>query len=154
MRLSTKTRYAVRALFDIAYHGGGRATQARDIARRQEVPLRYLEQIFQELKRAKLVVAKRGPRGGYALRLTPEEMTLGDVVRAMQGPLEPLLGDGDEPATGEAGRGGGARMPGVIWRDLGQRLSACFDEVSFRDLCQRGEALGVLRGEAGHMYFI
>ncbi len=67
MKLSTTTRYGVRALFDIAFHNQGRPTQARDIARRQEVPLRYLEQIFQELRRANLVEAKRGPRGGYSL---------------------------------------------------------------------------------------
>ena len=82
MKLSTKTRYGVRAVFDIAYHNQGRPTQARDIARRQDVPLRYLEQIFQELRRANLVDAKRGPKGGYFLSRTPESITLGDDVPA------------------------------------------------------------------------
>ena len=86
MKLSNKTRYGVRALFDIAYHNSGRPTQARDIARRQQVPVRYLEQIFQELRRARLVEAKRGPRGGYFLGRSPESLTIGDVVRAVQGP--------------------------------------------------------------------
>src|SRR5437879_13208701 len=87
MKLSTKTRYGVRAVFDIAFHNSGQPTQARDIARRQDVPLRYLEQIFQELRRAHLVSAKRGPRGGYFLARAPGEITLGDVVRAVQGPI-------------------------------------------------------------------
>src|SRR3954452_6653796 len=99
MKLSTKTRYGVRALFDIAFHNQGRPTQARDIARRQEVPLRYLEQIFQELRRAHLVEAKRGPRGGYSLARAPEAITLGDVVRAVQGPIELLAAD-DESGDG------------------------------------------------------
>jgi Rrf2 family protein len=67
MRLSTKTRYGVRAMFDIAFHHQGQANiaaQAKEIARREEIPLRYLEQIFQDLKRAGLVESKRGPRGG------------------------------------------------------------------------------------------
>ena len=71
MRLSTKTRYGVRAIFDIAYHGQDApqlTAQARDIAVREHIPVRYLEQIFQDLKRAGLVDSKRGPRGGYYLK--------------------------------------------------------------------------------------
>src|SRR3954468_23975310 len=100
MKLSTKSRYGVRAVFDIAFHNQGRPTQARDIARRQEVSLRYLEQIFQELRRAHLVDAKRGPKGGYSLSRSPENITLGDVLRAVQGPIE-LLADEEFEASGE-----------------------------------------------------
>ncbi len=149
MKLSTKTRYGVRALFDIAFHNQGRPTQARDIARRQEVPLRYLEQIFQELRRAHLVEAKRGPRGGYSLARAPEAITLGDVVRAVQGPIE-LYTDGDSPKR----RQQGSLCPN-IWGELAQKISAAFDGVSIKDLVQRGEALGIARGEVEpHMYFI
>ncbi len=145
MKLSTKTRYGVRALFDIAYHNGGRATQARDIARRQDVPLRYLEQIFQELRRGSLVEAKRGPRGGYSLARAPELITLGDVVRAVQGPIDLLVSD----------QGNGKQVPESIWKELAEKIGACFDGVTIRDLCQRGEALGIHRGEESpHMYFI
>src|SRR5258708_37276434 len=100
MKLSTKARYGVRAVFDIAYHNNGGPTQARDIARRQEVPLRYLEQIFQELRRSHLVDAKRGPRGGYFLARPPEQITLGDVVRAVQGPIELLVPEDPRPEAG------------------------------------------------------
>jgi Rrf2 family protein len=149
MKLSTKTRYGVRAVFDIAFHNSGRPTQARDIARRQEVPLRYLEQIFQELRRAHLVDAKRGPRGGYFLARPPEAITLGDVVRAVQGPID--LCAPDEDKTRARAR---AIWPN-IWSELGQKISEAFDAVSIRDLCLRGEALGLARGAAQpHMYFI
>src|SRR4051794_1586640 len=156
MKLSTKTRYGVRAVFDIAYHNAGRPTQARDIARRQDVPLRYLEQIFQELRRANLVDAKRGPKGGYFLSRTPESITLGDVIRAVQGPIA-LLTDADEQSAAPAPDGAltSKQVPADIWRELALKVSGVFDSVTIRDLCQRGEQLGILRGDAQpHMYFI
>jgi Rrf2 family protein len=151
VKLSTKTRYGVRAVFDIAYHNQGRPTQARDIARRQDVPLRYLEQIFQELRRANLVDAKRGPKGGYFLSRTPESITLGDVIRAVQGPIELLTSADDTPAGARTSK----QVPADIWRELAQRVSGVFDSVTIRDLCSRGEALGIHRGDGQpHMYFI
>src|SRR4029078_11126671 len=86
MRLSTKTRYGVRAVFDIAHHAApdGTAAQAKEVAKRQRIPLRYLEQIFQDLKKAGLVESKRGPRGGYTLRRDPADIRLGDIVRALR----------------------------------------------------------------------
>jgi Rrf2 family transcriptional regulator, iron-sulfur cluster assembly transcription factor len=150
MKLSTKTRYGVRAVFDIAYHNSGRPTQARDIARRQEVPLRYLEQIFQELRRAHLVAAKRGPRGGYYLARAPEAITLGDVVRAVQGPIELLAPEDETPRKSRS-----KLAPASIWKELARKIGDAFDGVTIRDLVARGEALGIHRGDgAPHMYFI
>jgi Rrf2 family iron-sulfur cluster assembly transcriptional regulator len=187
MRLSTKTRYGVRAIFDIAYHGQdqpGVAAQAKDIARREDIPLRYLEQIFQDLKRAGLVESKRGPRGGYYLKRTAAEITLGDVVRALQGPIEEMFAvedSGSAPAsvrTASRGRRGAEEAPGAIigapgardarsraasarvvttalWRELAAHVSHWFDRVSISDLVKRGEDLGVPRAGAGQpMYYI
>ncbi len=162
MRLSTKARYGVRAVFDLAYHNEGKPAQARDIAERQEVPLRYLEQIFGDLRRAGLVAAKRGPRGGYLLGRLPEAISLGDVIRAVQGPIELL---GPEDADGDSPRPRRAKVRPVpkmaakavaasIWRELAERVSACFDAVSIADLCARGLALGLARGGQPPMYFI
>src|SRR4029077_797652 len=78
---------AVRALFDLAFHASDQPAQLRDIAERQRIPLRFLEQIFQDLKRARLVDSKRGPRGGYQLARTPERICVGDVRRALEGPM-------------------------------------------------------------------
>jgi Rrf2 family protein len=138
VKLSTKTRYGVRALFDIAYHGHGGVAQSKDIARRQQIPQRYLEQIFQELKRAGLVKARRGPRGGYSLRATPDAIRLGDVVRALQGPIDQLFVVEGEPS---------GDVHASLWRELGTKVAACFDEVSLRDLCERRDA-------RPQMYFI
>ena len=80
MRLSTQSRYGVRAIFDIAYHSEGLETQVKDISRRQEISPRYLEQIFQKLKKGGIVGSKRGPSGGYFLNKKPEEITIGQIV--------------------------------------------------------------------------
>jgi Rrf2 family protein len=141
VKLSNKGRYAVRAVFDIAFHSEGRATQIKDIARRQGIPPRFLEQIFQDLKRSGLVTSKRGPRGGYALSRPPGEITLGDVVRAVEGPID--LSSGREPSVARdtASRAVTERVFG----ELAERMEACFDAVSLDDLCERGEAIGVRR---------
>src|SRR5512141_1332332 len=84
MRLSTKSRYGLRALFDIAYNCGSMPTQIQDISRRQQISPRYLEQIFQNLKRAGILKSKRGPQGGYALARKPEEITVLDILNATE----------------------------------------------------------------------
>ena len=124
-------------MFDIAYHNRGAPTQAKDIARRQNIPQRYLEQIFQELKRAGLVDARRGPRGGYYLTRGPETIRLGDVMRALQGPIEQLFAVDGEPDE----------IHSSLWRDLARKVAACFDEVTLRDLVER-------RTAQKSMYFI
>jgi Rrf2 family transcriptional regulator, iron-sulfur cluster assembly transcription factor len=142
MRLATKTRYGVRAVFDIAYHGQANTAQAKDIAERQDIPLRYLEQIFQDLRKAGLVDSKRGPRGGYTLRKDPSELTLAAIVRALQGPIEELFVVEDEPGSS-------------LWRDLATHVVGWFDAITVLDLVKRAEREGVPR--AGHnrpMYFI
>lgn len=155
MRLSTKTRYGVRAIFDIAFHNGGQpgsAAQAKDIARREAIPLRYLEQIFQDLKRAGLVESKRGPRGGYYLKREPSEITLGDVVRALQGPIDEMfVVDADDEREKPASR----PVTAALWRDLADHVTGWFDAVSIADLVTRGHKLGLSRSTAGQpMYFI
>ena len=157
MRLSTKTRYGVRAIIDIAYHNRDRAggtSQAKDIARRGEIPLRYLEQIFQDLKRAGLVESKRGPRGGYYLKRAPAEIKLGDVVRALQGPIEEMFlveEDNTFPSQSVTVRS----VTAVLWRELSDHVTAWFDSMSIADLVERGEQLGLPHSGNGQpMYFI
>src|SRR6266511_1152412 len=85
MKLSTKSRYGLRALFDIAYNSGNLPAQIQDISRRQDISPRYLEQIFQGLKRAGILKSKRGPQGGSFLTRTPDEITVKDVILATEG---------------------------------------------------------------------
>ncbi|HET6612173.1 MAG TPA: Rrf2 family transcriptional regulator [Kofleriaceae bacterium] len=162
MRLSTKTRYGVRAMFDIALHARVRsgqpapAAQAKDIARRESIPLRYLEQIFQDLKRAGLVESKRGPRGGYCLARGPEEITLGDVVRALQGPIGAMLAlDEDRSANEPAPVVASRPVTTALWQELADHVTSWFDGLTIADLVKRGEALGLAQaGVEQPMYFI
>ncbi|MFO0762817.1 MAG: Rrf2 family transcriptional regulator [Byssovorax sp.] len=140
MKLSNKGRYGVRAMFDIAFHNSGRPTQIREIAERELIPARFLEQIFQDLKKAGLIASKRGPRGGYHLARPPEEITLGDVLRALEGPALITLAE-EEPA----GRRTTPDATAAVFRELTVAVEKCFDSVSIADVCERGQALGLHR---------
>ncbi len=140
VKLSNKGRYGVRAIFDIAFHSAGKATQIKDISRRQTIPPRFLEQIFQDLKRAGLVTSKRGPRGGYALAMDPDDIRLGDIVRALEGPivLAGADGNGDADETSRV-------VTEDVFAELSENIEACFDAITIQDLCDRGDAHGVRR---------
>jgi Rrf2 family protein len=152
VKLSSKGRYGVRALFDIAFHGGGLATQIKDIAERQGIPVRFLEQIFQDLRRAGLVSSKRGPRGGYQLARVHSEISVGDIVRALEGPITVYIPT-DEPTEG--GDHASIAVTEAAFRDLAKSIAACFDAMTLEDLCERAQQQGVHRSAgSGYVYVI
>jgi Rrf2 family protein len=166
--VTTRTQYALRALYDLAYHRRGQAAQAREIAERQQIPLRYLEQILQDLRKARLVEARRGPRGGYALARPPGEVSLADALRAVRGPLEEAFGFGDESLPRRPRRAartrGAARpatapaaddVPALVWADVTARLVAVLESVTLQDFVARAEAAGIRPAvRQPTMYFI
>jgi Rrf2 family iron-sulfur cluster assembly transcriptional regulator len=153
VKLSNKGRYGVRALFDIAFHNDGRPTQIKDIAARESIPARFLEQIFQDLKRAGLVGAKRGPRGGYHLARPAREIRLGDVVRALEGPIA-ITGRTDETKRGSAEVTDGTDVTDAVFRELSHRIEGCFDAVTIDDMCRRGDELGLRKQHDSYSYVI
>ena len=153
MKLSNKGRYGVRALFDIAFHNDGRPTQIKDIAAREAIPARFLEQIFQDLKKAGLVGAKRGPRGGYHLARPAREIRLGDVVRALEGPIA-ITGRGDEDKRAHAAPAAGKDVTDAVFRELSHRIEGCFDAVTIADMCRRGDELGLRKQHDSYSYVI
>ena len=90
MALSSRAKYATRALLDLSLHVDDGPVQIHDIAERQQIPVKFLEQILLLLKRAGFVQSRKGPGGGYFLAKTPREITLGAVVRTLDGPLAPI----------------------------------------------------------------
>src|SRR5215470_15676302 len=90
MRMSTRGDYAARALLSLALHGSDRPTSVKEIAERTHLPQPYLEQILLSVKGAGLVRSKRGVGGGYVLARPPEEITLADIVAAVEGPQLPM----------------------------------------------------------------
>ena len=148
MKLSNRGRYGIFALFDLGYHADGRAMQVKDIAARQGIPPRFLEQIFQDLKRAGLVTSKRGPNGGYRLTRPIDEIRLGDILRAVEGPVTIGVSSRSTSSRRRDDDELGKRSRRVIeetFDDLSRNIEACFDRVTVADLCARGEDLGVAR---------
>ena len=90
MKISTKGRYALRLLVDLAEYNTGENISLKDIAARQEISFKYLEQIITMLNRAGLVRSVRGPQGGYRLAKRPEEYTVGEILRLTEGSLAPV----------------------------------------------------------------
>jgi Rrf2 family transcriptional regulator, iron-sulfur cluster assembly transcription factor len=133
MRATRQVRYSVSGIFDLAYHGAGRPIRVEEIGERQGVPIRYLEQLFQRLRRAGLVTSKRGPGGGYVLARPPEQISLADVVRAVQG--EVLLG----PA------GPGHESLGFIWEELRAAITEALASRTVASLCREAARRGLDR---------
>ena len=154
MRLSTQSRYGVRAIFDIAYHSEGLDTQVKDISKRQGISQRYLEQIFQKLKRAGIVGSKRGPSGGYFLGKKPEDITVGEVIRVTEGGINPVLCVDPEDSTQPCERSGEC-VTQIVWNEAGKRLKEYFDSVTIRDLCTLAKEMGIKKDlDKRFMYYI
>jgi Rrf2 family protein len=155
MRITTTSRYGVRALFDLAYHGGGQPTQIKDIAERQKISQRYLEQIFNKLLKAGLLVSRRGPRGGYLLAREPSEITVGDIIAAAQGPIVPvrcLVEDDPEKVACDILS---TCITRHVWQETQKVLVDYYNSVSLEDLCVLAREKGVPRDlDHKYMYFI
>ena len=138
MKLSTKARYGVRGIFDLVFHGEGGPEQIRKIAERQEIPPRYLEQIFQRLKRAGILNTQRGAKGGYYLGRHPSEITVADVVQVTDGPLTPVVCQENGPKGKKVHC---HRAPDCVmapvWDEAGKRLVDYLSSVTIEDLCRR-----------------
>jgi Rrf2 family protein len=154
MKLTTQSRYGVRAIFDIAYNSEGLETQVKNISRRQAISPRYLEQIFQKLRKAGIVGSKRGPSGGYFLNKKPEDITVGEIVRITEGGIDPVLCLDPEDSAQPCDRLGEC-VTRLIWNEAGNRLKEYFDSVTIKDLCGMAQKMG-LRKELDQrfMYYI
>ncbi len=135
MKLSTKGKYGVRALFEIARNYGKGPLAIRDIAERQGISLSYLEQILHRLGKAGIIESVRGPHGGYELARRPAELTIGDVVRALEGPiaLSHCLEPGDAAGCYQA-EDCVARM---VWSRVGEKIEAALDSITFEHLVRQ-----------------
>jgi Rrf2 family protein len=154
MRLSTQSRYGVRAIFDIAFNSEGLETQVKAISRRQGISKRYLEQIFQKLKRAGIVGSKRGPSGGYFLSKKPEDITVGEIIRVTEGGITPVLCVNPEDSSQPCERSGEC-VTQIVWNEAGKRLKEYFDSVTIKDLCKLAKEMGLKKDlDKRFMYYI
>lgn len=130
MRLSRRARYALCGVFDLAFNGLGQPVRVAQIGERQGIPHRFLEQIFQDLRRAGIVSGKRGPGGGYVLTRRPEEITLRDVVEAVEGPIARADEEDSEAWAASDHR------PDFLWGDLSERMAGVLGSILVSDLCR------------------
>ncbi len=136
MKVSTRGDYACRALLSLALHDGQSApTSVRDIADRTGLPQPYLEQILLALKGAGLVRSKRGVGGGYVLARPPEEITLAQIVSAVDGPI--VAGDFGEPHTGGACDHEGQCVLLAVWAEVGEYMRAYLQSFTLADMVAR-----------------
>ena len=134
LRPSKKLALALEAVVDIAFHGGSEPVQSQDISRRLGLPRRYLEQVMQQLVRAGVLKGVRGPRGGYRLARERRRISVGEVVRVVQGLEEPV---GDDGPLSESALG--TSVIGPFWEEIEADLMNRLDGVSIEDLCREGE---------------
>jgi Rrf2 family protein len=139
MKLTTLSRYGVRALFDIAYCGEGKMVRASQVSIRQQISLNYIGQIFLKLKRAGLITSHRGRSGGYTLAYPPDKITLLMIIQAVEGPirlLDCLEGaHGCEMAVKCVTRD--------VWDQAGQMLEDFFGKITIQDLIDSARKRGI-----------
>jgi Rrf2 family protein len=127
MNISVKGEYALQAVFDLAVHQGGAPVKIAEIARRQKIPQKFLELILAGLKQGGFVESRRGAEGGYLLARSPDAITVGEVMRYVEG------------AKSENGqlRQRGESPFSEMWRDVNQAVSGVVDKTTFGDLARR-----------------
>jgi Rrf2 family iron-sulfur cluster assembly transcriptional regulator len=135
MRLSTKGRYAVMAMVDLAQNSGGEPVALAEIAERQEISLSYLEQLFAMLRKGELVKSVRGPGGGYLLARDGAEIRIADIILAVD---EPIRATRCTPGAPVGCRGNRTRCSTHdLWEELGNQIHLYLSSVSLADVCGR-----------------
>lgn len=142
MQLSTKGRYAVMAMADLAKHGDGAAVRLAAIAERQEISLNYLEQIFLRLRRADLVRSVRGPGGGYLLAREASGITIAEIMEAVEEPVQMIRCAGEVSGGCVADK---RCLTHDLWRALGDHILSFLGAVSLADVIDNAIARDALR---------
>ena len=134
IQVPQKTRYALRAMFELARHYGEGPVRISDIAKSQAIPVRFLEGILNQLRQAGLLRSVRGARGGYELAEHPSRVSVGDMIRVVQGPIEPAPCINDDNPEECPLFGGCVFIP--LWKRAAEALTEVYDGTSFADLVE------------------
>jgi Rrf2 family iron-sulfur cluster assembly transcriptional regulator len=148
LRLSKKLLFAIEAVLDIAYNAGTLPVQSGEITRRQGIPRRYLEQVLQQLVRARVLSGVRGPRGGYRLARERRRITMGEIVRVVRS-----LDAGEDPLEDDAGAELGHKVVRPVWLELQDKVMTELDRITIEDLCARAHKAGIAGDTAARLDF-
>lgn len=134
MRISTKGRYALRLMLDLAVNGEGKTLPLKIIAARQEISDKYMEQIINNLVKAGYVQSVRGAQGGYRLNGSPKDYTVGMILRLMEGSLSPVpCLDGERNSCQRAE----SCVTAEVWQKIKDAVDGVVDSITLEDLVQR-----------------
>ena len=135
MKLSTKGRYAVMAMVDLAHRSEGRPIALADIAERQDISLSYLEQLFGKLRKNSLVNSVRGPGGGYQLSRRADETRISDIILAVDEPIKATRCKEGSPEG--CAHNKGRCLTHDLWEELTNRIYLFLNSVTLADVCER-----------------
>ncbi len=138
MKITYKGDYALKTLLDLAGNSGNGPVAINDISRRLDIPTKFLEQILLDLKRAGFVVSRRGKIGGYSLAKEPAQITLGEVTRFIEGPIEPIACV-DKRYSGC--RDSGACVFRSVWSQVAGSTAKIIDNITFADLLKQSKKI-------------
>ena len=133
MRLTTKGRYAVTAILDVALHESFGPVNLMDISKRQGISLAYLEQLFLRLRKEDLITSSRGPGGGYRLRQSRSDISVADVIRAVDEQVDATRCGGHKNCQADE-----RCLTHDLWEDLSLHITNFLGDISLSDLVQRG----------------
>jgi Rrf2 family protein len=147
LHFSAKEEYGVLAILALCLHSGRGPLQVKSIAQKGRIPVRFLEQVMNLLKKRGLVESVRGPHGGYLLTKSPDQIRLGEVLQAVDGPLVSIEPGSNRKNAGEIEN----KILKEVWDQANSSLDAFLHSISFKDLCERKKAL---EGKAVLMFHI
>ena len=139
MRLSTRGRYALRAMIDLALHADEGPVLRSDIAERQEISAHYIVQLFVKLKRAGLIESVKGPGGGYILVQSTDQIRAGDIIRTVEGPI--ALVHCVVPRQEAVCHRVDNCVTHLLWKRLSDKVAEVLDSVTLKDLCDQAREL-------------
>ncbi len=141
MKMSTKGRYGLRALIDLAQHSESEPVSITSIAARQGISERYLEQLMSKLKKAGFVTSIRGAGGGYTLLMPIEQISVGAVLRALEGNIEPVECSGLESRSGQLCQSSDCCVSKMVWQKINDSVNQAVDAIMLDDLVNESKKL-------------
>lgn len=136
MKLSTKGRYGVAAMYDLALHHGRGPISLKSVAKRQGISEHYLEQLMGTLRNAGFVKSVRGAQGGYTLAKEPEAISVGDIIKVMEGPIAPVDCLLHEGPNNEYCQRAGTCVTRGVWAKVRDSINGVLNSITLADLCK------------------
>lgn len=135
MRLSTKGKYGVAAMYELSTYYNQKPVSLKEIAQKQEYSIAYLEQLFSTLKKERLITSQRGAKGGYQLAKPPEKITVGEIIRALEGPIEfsECVGGSEDFKCDRSA----ICVTKDIWKEVNENINNVIDNITLKDLLDK-----------------